>query len=90
MLAINQMMHAQVNCIGKKVVAMQISAFVSAMRKDARAHTIYFRHMSPPPSSTAKRVCFIIMKKKRCISICSISTSVSTTVIKVVAALRSS
>ncbi len=64
MLAINQMMHAQVNCIGKKVVAMQISAFVSAMRKDARAHTIYFRHMPPPPpSSTAKRVCFIIMKK---------------------------
>ncbi len=73
MLAINQMMHAQVNRIGKKVVAMQISAFVSAMRKDARAHRIYC-HMSPPPQSTAKRVCFIIKKKNRCISICRIST----------------
>ncbi len=84
MLAINQMMHAQVNRIGKKVVAMQISAFVSAMRKDARAHTIYC-HMSPPPQSTAKRVCFIIKKK----TAASVSVA-SVLVLKVVAALRSS
>ncbi len=73
------MMHAQVNRIGKKVVAMQISAFVSVMRKGARAHTIYFRHMFSP-SSTAKRVCFIIMRKN----------TASVLVLKVVAALRSS
>lgn len=51
MLAINQVMHAQVKRIGKKVIATQISAFVSAMRKGARAHTIYFRHMFPPPQA---------------------------------------
>lgn len=66
-------MHAQVNRIGKKVVAMQISAFVSVMRKGARAHTIYFRHMFPPLKHS-QTCMFYYYEKKHCISISSIST----------------
>lgn len=69
MLLTNHMMHAQVNRIGKKVVAMQISAFfLSVIHKGPRAHIIYSRHMLSVDKHSQTCIFYYYEKNKHCIN----------------------